>query len=151
MLDPDMLLGKQGQNMALISVTRLRVRSFRYIAGFIFYTLLSALQAKRASGNLGIGLLRDANSTFWTRTAWLDEASMRAFMMATPHRRAMSRLVDWCNEAAVVHWAQENSGLPDWLEAHRKMVAEGRRSKVKHPSPAHETYEIAPPKLRPRS
>ncbi len=105
MLDPDMLLGRQGQNMALISVTRLRVRSFRYIPGFIFYT----------------------------------------------HRRAMSKLVYWCNEAAVVHWAQENSGLPDWLEAHRKMVAEGRRSKVKHPSPAHETYEIAPPKLRPRS
>jgi len=65
MLDPDMLLGRQGQNMALISVTRLRVRSF--------------------------------------------------------------------------------------LEAHRKMVAEGRRSKVRHPSPAHEAYQIAPPKLRPRS
>ena len=109
MLDPDMLLGKQGQNMVLISVTRLRVRSFRYIAGFIFYTLLSALQAKRASGNLGIGLLRDANSTFWTRTAWLDEASMRAFMMATPHRRAMSKLVDWCNEAAVVHFGRKRT------------------------------------------
>ena len=137
--------------MPLISVTRLRVRSFRYLPLFIFYTLLSARQAKRASGNLGTGLLREANSTFWTRTAWRDEAAMRSFMMTGAHRRVMPKLLDWCDEASVVHWTQEAAELPDWHEAHWRMVNEGRRSKVRHPSPAHLAYDIAEPKVSTRS
>ena len=133
--------------MALISVTRLRVRAFRYLPSFIFYSLLSARQAKHATGNLGTGLLREARRTFWTRTAWQDEAAMRAFMMAGAHRRVMPKLLDWCDEASVVHWTQDSPELPDWHEAHRRIIAEGRRSKVRYPSPAHLAYEIAEPKL----
>lgn len=133
--------------MALIAVTRLRVRSARYLPGFLVFALLSALQARRASGNLGTGLLRDANRTFWTRTAWHDETSMRAFMMAKPHRRAMTGLAHWCDEASVVHWTQPNAALPDWHEAHRRMVAQGRPSKVNHPSAAHRACEIPPPRI----
>jgi len=136
--------------MALISVTRLRVRAFRYFPGFLFFALVSARQARRARGNLGSSLLADAKRTFWTLTAWEDEASMREFMMAPPHRRAMPRLLDWCDEASVSHWLQESPELPDWREAHRRLVAEGRRSKVRHPSPAHEAFEIPLPKQRGR-
>ena len=132
--------------MTFVSVTRLRVRSFRFLPGFILYALRSSSQAKRAPGNLGIGLLREANNTYWTRTAWKDEPAMRAFMMAPPHRHAMAKLADWCDEASVVHWIQETPELPNWSEAHRRMVAEGRPSRVKHPSPAHEAFEVPPPK-----
>jgi hypothetical protein len=71
---------------------------------------------------------------------------MRSFMMSGVHRNAMPRLLEWCNEAALVHWNQEASDLPDWKEAHRRLVSEGRRSKVNHPSPAHEKYTIAIPR-----
>ena len=77
--------------------------------------------------------LNDAHSTFWTCSAWVDEAAMRAFMMAPPHRTAMVKLLDWCDEASLVHWTQESAQLPDWHEAHRRLVAEGRRSKVTAP------------------
>ena len=133
--------------MALISVTRLRVRAPRYLPGFMLLALLSAWQAKRHPGNLGVGLLREANRTFWTRTAWRDEASMRAYTRAIPHRYAMLRLARWCDEASVVHWQQETPTLPEWPEAYRRMVAEGRRSRVEHPSPAHQAYDVPPPKL----
>lgn len=136
--------------MALISVTRLRVRSIRYLPGFLFFALVSARQARRAPGNLATNLLTEVKHTFWTRTAWEDEASMREFMMAPPHRRAMRKLLDWCDEASVVHWLQDGSELPDWPEAHRRMVVDGRRSKVRHPSPAHEAFEIPPPSPRGR-
>ncbi|HEV2705994.1 MAG TPA: antibiotic biosynthesis monooxygenase [Pyrinomonadaceae bacterium] len=132
--------------MALISITRLRIRAWRFLPAFLVYSLLSARQSKRAPGNLGLMLLRDANRAFWTATAWRDEAAMRAFMMSGAHRRAMPKLLDWCDEAALVHWTQETHDLPDWQEAHRRMLADGRRSKVRHPSPAHTAYDIPPPK-----
>jgi quinol monooxygenase YgiN len=115
--------------------------------GFFVFATRSARQARRAPGNLGVDLLRDANNTFRTRTAWKDEAALRAFMMAPPHRHAMGKLAEWCNEASVVHWTQDTSDLPDWREAHRRMVAEGRRSRVKHPTPEHEAFQIAEPKV----
>src|SRR4051812_43142962 len=102
--------------MALISITRLRVRSLRFMPAFIYLSLKSAHQAKKANGNLGMKLLRDANRAFWTCTAWQDEASMRAYMMSPPHRAAMSKLPGWCDEASLVHWNQQESTLPDWPE-----------------------------------
>ena len=131
--------------MALISVTRLRVRSFRYLPGFIFLALRSVRQARRDPGNLGTGLLRDANRTFWTRTAWRDETAMGAFMMAMPHRRAMVKLLEWCDEASLVHWNQEAPALPDWDEAYRRLITDGRRSKVNHPSSDQQAYRFPPP------
>ena len=118
-----------------------------FLPGFIFYAMRSARQAKKAPGNLGTGLLREAKATFWTKTAWQDEAAMRAFLMATPHRRAMGKLAEWCDEASVVHWTQDSADLPDWQEAHRRMMNEGRRSRVLRPSAAHRDFQIPPPRV----
>lgn len=82
--------------MPLISVTRLRVRSWRYLPGFAL----------------------------------------------------MVKLLDWCDEASVVHWDQQDATLPAWGEAYRRMVGEGRASKVRFPSAAHFAYQIPPPRLR---
>ena len=104
-------------------------------------------QARSAPGNLGVELLRDAANTYWTCTAWQDESAMRAFMMAEPHRSAMGKLAGWCNEASVVHWNQDTADLPDWIEAHRRMASEGRRSRVRHPTEAHEGFRIPAPRV----
>ncbi len=115
--------------MAFISVTRLRVRSLRYLLQFIWQVLKSARQAERASGFLGGRLLREAKNTFWTMTAWEGETAMRAYRNAGAHRGVMPKLLDWCDEASVVHWNQESLELPDWQEAHQRMVKEeGLRS-----------------------
>ncbi|MGE5735499.1 MAG: DUF3291 domain-containing protein [Acidobacteriota bacterium] len=131
--------------MALVSITRLRVRSWRYLLPFMIFAIRSSRQARRAEGNRGVSLLRDAHLAFWTRTVWKTEESMKAFMLSGPHRQVMPRLLDWCDEAAVVHWLQAEDKEPDWDEAHRRIQQEGRRSKVRHPSPAHEKYEIPKP------
>jgi hypothetical protein len=59
----------------------------------------------------------------------------------------MPRLLNWCDEAAVVHWNQEASELPSWQEAHRRMVKEGKLSKVNYPSPAQASNHILAPEL----
>jgi len=132
--------------MPFVSVTRLRLRSLRYLPAFFLYTVPAFLQVKRAQGNLAVDALNDANLTFWTKSVWKDDASMRAYMLAGAHRRAMPKLAGWCDEAAVAHWTQESAALPDWKEAHRRLIAEGRKSKVKHPSAAHEAFEIPEPR-----
>lgn len=133
--------------MPFISVTRLRVRSIRYLPQFIWKALLTARQAERAHGFLGGRLARDAKNTFWTLTAWKDAAAMKAYRDTGAHRGVMPKLLDWCDEASVVHWDQESAELPDWQEAHRRMVAEGRTSKVRHPSPAQAAKQITAPGL----
>lgn len=133
--------------MTFVSITRLRLRSPRFLLHFIWMTLLIRLQLKRANGNLRVKLLRDRNAAFWTLTSWKDEHSMRAFMMSGAHRRVMPKLLNWCDEAALAHWTQETPELPDWPEAHRKMVSVGRMSKVRNPSAAQQAQQIPAPKL----
>jgi hypothetical protein len=123
------------------------LRSWRFVPGLIWHALLSKQQARSAPGNLRALTLREAHNTFWTCTVWRDEAAMRAFMISGAHRSAMRRLPDWCDEASVAHWQQVSTEPPSWIEVHRRMQAEGRRSKVRHPSPAQERFEIPPPRL----
>jgi len=132
--------------MAIVSITRLRVRSPRYLIPFLFYALRSTRQAKHAQGNIAISLLRDADRTFWTRTVWTSESAMKDYMLAGAHRQAMRKLLEWCDEASLVHWEEQDDRAPDWLEAYQKLQTHGRLSKVNHPSPAQESFRIRPPK-----
>jgi hypothetical protein len=132
--------------MPVVSITRLRVRSWRFMLPFMYYAMRSSQQAKKAHGNLEVSLLRDVNNTFWTCTVWNSEQDMKSFMLAGPHRTAMRKLLEWCDEASLVHWTQGGTQPPDWQEAHRRLKSEGRLSKVNHPSPAQEAFDIPAPK-----
>jgi hypothetical protein len=131
----------------LVSVTRLRLRSIRYLPAFLWMSVLSSLQAKRSPGNLKVKLAKDANLTFWTLTAWENETMMRSYIKAGSHRQAMSKLVEWCDEASLVHWYQETSKLPTLKEAHRRMEIEGKIAKVNYPSSAQMLNQIPAPKI----
>src|SRR5712671_4319202 len=122
--------------MPFVSITRLRVRSWRYLPQFVFQSFRAARQAKRAPESLAVSVLRDADRAFWTRTVWRDEAAMRSFMRSGVHRRIMARLPAWCDKAAVAHWVQDADEPPSWPEAHRRLQQKGRRSRVNHPSEA---------------
>jgi len=132
--------------MPLVSITRLRVRSWRYLPAFLLASLRASQQAKAAPGNLTVSLLRDAGLVFWTRTLWTDETAMRAFMLSGAHRRVMPRLLQWCDEAAIAHWTQEASEPPSWAEAHRRLQQDGHPSKVNHPSPAQQRFAFRAPR-----
>ena len=131
--------------MPLVSITRLRVRRWRYVPQFLVQSIRAARQAKRSAGSISVSVLRDADRAFWTRTVWRDEAAMRAFMRSGVHRRIMARLPEWCDEAALVRWVQEASEPPSWAEARRRLQEEGRRSRVSHPSEAQRRFEIRAP------
>jgi Domain of unknown function (DUF3291) len=120
--------------MPLVSVTRLRLRSLRFLPAFAWYAQRSAHQAKRAAGNAGVLLRKTRGLTFWTMSVWRDEHAMAAFRGAPPHRDAMPRLAHWCDEASVAHWPIDAPGMPDWETAAGRLATGGRLSRVDHPS-----------------
>jgi hypothetical protein len=133
-------------SMSFVSITRLRLRSGRYLPGFLLQAVHSVRQAKVSFGNLSVAILYDADLSFWTRTVWREEAAMRSFMLSGAHHRIMPRLLEWCDEAAVVHWVQGAQEPPSWLESHQRLQQEGRRSKVNHPSEGQRRFEIPVPR-----
>jgi quinol monooxygenase YgiN len=133
--------------MPLVSITRLRVRSTRYLPEFVLRALASVRQARRSAGCLSVDVRREVKFIFWTRTLWRDEQSMRAFMTTGAHHAVMPKILDWCDEASVTHWRQDSDDPPDWPTAETKMRTEGRTSRVRHPSPAHGRGETVPAQL----
>jgi len=134
--------------VCFVSITRLRVRCWRFVPAFFLYAFRSARQAARAEGNLATLLLRDRGNTFWTATRWTTEAAMKKFMLAGMHRKAMRKLAHWCDEAALAHWTQEREELPSWAEVCRRLEREGRPSKVDHPSATHTAHRFPQPEVR---
>ena len=133
--------------MAYVSITRLRIRSDAFLEDFNARVPAVYAQASEAPGCLAIDLLPDADRTFWTKSVWTDRAAMRAYMTTGAHGDVMPALRDWCDEAHVAHWEQQAVDLPDWDEAYRRLVAEGRNSAVAHPSPGHAARDLAPPEV----
>lgn len=130
--------------MAFVSITRLRLRSPWLVPFLIWRAFWSQRQARAAEGNIATDSRTENGKVFWTRSVWRDEQAMRAFMTSGAHRAAMPKLLDWCDEAAVAHWTQDNNDMPDWETAKVRMRTEGRLSKVRHPSPAHARGETVP-------
>jgi hypothetical protein len=116
---------------------------------FLWRTFQSQRQVERAAGFFGGRLLVDAGMTFWTLTVWESEQAMKKFRGTGAHARVMSRLPQWCNEAAYAHWVAPTDSIPTWDEAHQRLVAEGRMSRVEHPSENHSNRLFARPRLQP--
>ena len=136
--------------MPAISITRLELRGLRYLPSFFWHTSRSNKQLVVAPGYLGGGTLFESMRAFWTVTAWRDADAMRAFRNAGAHMQAMRRLIDICCAAAYAHWQQDTTELPPPAEIHRRMLAQGKLSKVRHPSAMQTEGRAAGDKL-PRS
>ena len=68
--------------MNFVSLTRLRIRSIRYLPFFAIHTFRSLRQVRKAHGFQTGALLNDRSWTFWTMTVWDGQESMRRFMSA---------------------------------------------------------------------
>lgn len=132
--------------MAFVSLTRLRLRSIRFLAPFALHAIRSDRQVKRSPGFQSGALLPDRSFTFWTMTAWETGESMRRYITTGDHKRAMPHLMHWCDEASVAHWEQSEPTLPTWQEADRRMRETGRPSKLNHPSPHHAILNYRQPR-----
>ena len=130
-----------------VSVTRLRLASWLTIPAFLSASGAAARQAKASTGFLRGRLLVDKRRVFWTLTAWSDIEAMKAYRDTGAHAAIMPKLLDWCDEAAVAYWQAEDEGLPSWRQAHERIAAQGRASRIRRPSPAHAGLTFPPPNV----
>lgn len=121
--------------MTFVSITRLHLASKFSFLPFVYYALSSSRQAKRSAGFRGGWLSRDAESAFWTVTAWHNAEAMRGFRNSGVHMRAMPKLLRWCDEASYAHFEHVEEAIPDGAEAYERLRRDGKISKVARPSP----------------
>ena len=134
--------------MYFISATRLRVRSIFFLFGFIRANEASVKVLIKTPGFVAGKELTDKGLTFWTVTIWQDETSMKTFRNSVPHRKAMQALPHWCNEASYTHWIQEEEFIPDWNTIYKKMMVEGKTTRVRKPSARQLEKNYPPPKWK---
>ncbi len=120
---------------SLVSVTRFRLRSLRFLPFFLLHANRTIAQIRKAEGFVAGAVRRDADLAFWTMTVWRDEQAMRAYSASGAHRKAAPRLAEWADEASVGHWRQAGGNLPEWPDAVRRLREEGRAVALNHPAP----------------
>jgi hypothetical protein len=81
--------------MPFISITRLRVRSIRFLPSFVLSAYRSLRQAKASSGFQGGGLLADRSWTFWTMTACDFWTGVTRLLLCTGIRRKLPCRPGW--------------------------------------------------------
>ena len=75
--------------MAVIVVTRLRLKDPALLDAFFTDALAAIEQAQKSDGNLGVDALADANNAWWSVTSWqAASAAGGSRTDAAPGRRA---------------------------------------------------------------
>ena len=121
----------------VVSVTRFRVRSLRFLPFFLIHAQRCLAQIRRADGYLAGALRHDRDHAYWTTSLWRDEAALLAYVTGGAHRNAMPRMSEWGDEASTVRWDQDSDELPSWPEAVERMRREGKPLPLRHPAPTH--------------
>jgi hypothetical protein len=135
--------------VAVIVVTRLRLRDPALLDEFFTDAVAAIEQAQKSEGNPGADALADANNAWWSMSSWQDRRLMRAFVGNQPHRSIMDHLDHYCDEATFVDWEQDSPDLPDWQTNWRHLVADGQAAELTQPSAAHQTRDFPAPVVAP--
>ena len=112
----------------VVLASSLRLRSVRHVPGFLRHALRIRRQVLRSPGAIGVSLIaQPSRKTFWTLSAWTDEAAITAFVGAEPHRSTMGRYHDRLAGAEFITWSTAATVLPTARSNAKELWKEGRR------------------------
>lgn len=131
------------KNMAFISMTRLKLRSYRYLIPFFVQNEEVLNQIRQSEGFIKGKEMATIGLSMWTSTLWASEKSLKAFYLSGSHRQAMSKLDIWVSEAVTGHREINTVELPSWEQARDELHKFGHFIKLSHPSLNHQ-HQIIP-------
>ena len=105
-----------------VSITGLRIKAFWHLPTFWHYAVPAMIQAKAEEGCLQADA-RTINGVKHTRTAWVDEAAMRAFLYKGAHLDAIRA---FRKIATGKTFGAEMQDIPDWPTVHQMWRDRGR-------------------------
>jgi len=117
---------------ALVLGSRLELRHYRSIPGFMRAAMKVRKQVLHSKGALGVSLLaQPLHKTFWTLSAWTDQGSLDEFVATLPHRDVMGRFHARLIDPKFVSWMVPGAALPKphsnakelWREAKTRLAA----------------------------
>jgi len=101
------------ERLYVAMASRLPLRSYRFIPGFLRNTLQIRRQLAQTPGLVGYalnaGLVR---KTFWTFSVWDDQASLDKFAASDPHKRIIGRLRPRMGQTRFEFFPVSGSDLP---------------------------------------
>src|SRR5580658_1008679 len=112
-----------GDGPVTVMASRLELRRLRDVPSFLAAALRIRRQMLGSPGMLGMSLIaRPTRRTFWTLSAWQDQASLSAAVGRHPHREIMKRFRPRMAGSSFVTWTAPATALPvSWDEARRHL------------------------------
>jgi hypothetical protein len=106
-----------------VMASRLELRRLRDALPFLAAALRIRRQMLNSPGALGLSLIaRPIRRTFWTLSAWQDQAALSATTGREPHKQIMKRFRPRMAESSFVTWTAPATALPmTWDEALRRL------------------------------
>jgi hypothetical protein len=103
----------------VVMASRLPLRSMAKVPWFMGLAFSVARQLEGTDGLIGYSLrAQPLAKTFWTLSAWKDEASLGAFVQELPHRAVIIKLRPHMNATTFTFWTTPGSALPvPWTDA----------------------------------
>jgi heme-degrading monooxygenase HmoA len=107
----------------VVLASRLELRSRRHTIGFFRAATAVRRQVRGSAGALGVALLaKPLRRTYWTLSAWRDQAALDAFVETAPHTGTMARFRPLLRDSKFVTWQVPAGELPiSWDEARERL------------------------------
>ncbi len=107
----------------VIMASRLPLRSYLKVPGFLRRTLAIRRQLAHAPGLVGYSL--DAQllrKTFWTLSAWTSMEALETFARTDPHRSSTASIRPHMDPTTFAFWTARAADLPiPWREVRRRI------------------------------
>jgi heme-degrading monooxygenase HmoA len=113
-----------GNSEYIVMASSLPLRRFRATVRFFRFVRAIRRQLARSDGLIGYSLwAKPIAKRYWTVSVWRDEASLAAFMRASPHREIMSSLRPDMKATTFVRWTVRGSDTPvPWEDALQRLA-----------------------------
>ncbi len=106
---------------ATVMASRLELRRVRDVPSFLAAALRIRRQMLASPGVLGLSLIaRPLHRTFWTLSAWQDQAALAAATGRQPHVQIMKHFRPRMAASSFVTWTAADLPIP-WDEARRRL------------------------------